>query len=457
MNNISIESPETVLERQRQGTIFRNILNELKRDVPSAAKDLGTQVEVLEGIIDGSIELPFDLVKRATAIWPVNERDFFILKDDTRKGIKICRAGDSLSSRRVLKRGAVDYYEYRDTAMSKLAMFRPEWIEMLVEVDDQNPGNSRIKWNKGHFLYQFTFFVGDINYYYEWKGVKKCASMETGDSVFGLPYSPHTFAKRGSKEAYILALTFGSRLLGDCQQELLTLGEDKAVRFAGESMFIKHLRDSGLTLQALARKADVSEEVLNEMIDGTRQPNLDVLSKIAQGLQITLRDLLDDTAEKFVDGVKFVKAVEAFEWEVPQLDPIYKMRALAGCRSLFGARALQITCLQCEIAGGLGYLETSQHQYCYNIGTTTIRIEWFYNDQLQQELLGPGDSMYIVPFVKHRFIRNQMNDNSGVLDNSLLVLRVPGKIGNDEVIEASFVGAEAIGRFVKDNQQWYQS
>ena len=66
--------------------------------------------------------------------------------------------------------------EHRDTAMSRVALFRPEWIEELCIVDDNDPENSFAQWNDGHFMHQFTYFIGDVNYYYKGPdGEKKIA------------------------------------------------------------------------------------------------------------------------------------------------------------------------------------------------------------------------------------------------------------------------------------------
>ena len=76
------------------------------------------------------------------------------------------RSEESTKSARVMNRGGSPYYEYRDTAMSSVSLFRPEWIEELCYVDDNTTTNSKIHWNKGHFMHQFTYFIGDVNYYY---------------------------------------------------------------------------------------------------------------------------------------------------------------------------------------------------------------------------------------------------------------------------------------------------
>ena len=65
-----------------------------------------------------------------------------------------------------MHRGGKPYYEYRDTAMSSVGPFRPEWIEELCVVDDNEPNNKQVQWNNGHFMHQFTYFIGEVNFYY---------------------------------------------------------------------------------------------------------------------------------------------------------------------------------------------------------------------------------------------------------------------------------------------------
>ena len=60
--------------------------------------------------------------------------------------------------------------------MSKISPFRPEWIEELVVIDDNNPENPDVAFNNGHFLHQFTYFVGPVNFYYIDENGKKKSS-----------------------------------------------------------------------------------------------------------------------------------------------------------------------------------------------------------------------------------------------------------------------------------------
>ena len=131
-------------------------------------------------------------------------------------------AEESKLSSRIMHRAGKPYYEYRDTVMSCIAPFRPEWIMELCQVNDNNPENPNAKWNNGHFMHQFTYFIGDVNFYYlDSHNRKQIAVMKTGDSMYISPFVPHTFASRSNQgNGLILALTYGNKLTGDVKQEL---------------------------------------------------------------------------------------------------------------------------------------------------------------------------------------------------------------------------------------------
>src|SRR5687768_4493696 len=138
---------------KRQGANFLSLINDLKRNREAAAQDLGIPVELVERIISGESDIPQAVLDRAVAMWPVNRRDFMIVEDDAPEGVMVMRQEASQRSSRVFARGGSAYYEYRDTAMSKLAPLRPEWILELRDVDDDDPGSSAVQWNHGHFTH----------------------------------------------------------------------------------------------------------------------------------------------------------------------------------------------------------------------------------------------------------------------------------------------------------------
>ncbi len=82
-----LESKSTANEsRIRSGSNFLGILNDIKRRPEDAAKELDVSIELIKSIIDGTTEIPLDLIDKAVAIWPVNKRDFFVIEDDCPNG-----------------------------------------------------------------------------------------------------------------------------------------------------------------------------------------------------------------------------------------------------------------------------------------------------------------------------------------------------------------------------------
>ena len=230
-------------ESKRMGSNFLGILNDLKRRPEDAARELGVNLDTINGIISGDLELPSEIVKQAIKIWPVNERDFYIIYDDCVTGVKIMRSEQSESSSRVMERANKPYYESRDTVSSTLGPFRPEWIMELCHVNDNDPNNPEVQWNHGHFMHQFTYFIGDVNFYYKGlDGSKKVTAMNTGDSMYITPFTPHTFATRkGAKQnGLILALTFGNKILGDVKQELSAISSELGQEFALDFSYSTH-------------------------------------------------------------------------------------------------------------------------------------------------------------------------------------------------------------------------
>jgi transcriptional regulator with XRE-family HTH domain len=442
----------------RVGATFRGVINDLKRNTEAAAAELGVAPEVIARIIAGETGVPPEVLRRAVEVWPVNERDFFPIHDDAPDGVLVMGAGESAKSSRVFQRGGVDYYEYRDTAMSRLAMFRPEWIKMLQAVPDDDPDNPAVRWNKGHFLYQFTYFVGDVNYYYEWQGRRHCVAMSTGDSVSGLPYAPHSFAYREGGSGLILALTYGGRLLGDAQHELGALGGDLAEgyavaaadeRAASAAILRERLDDTLHPVTRLAAVSGVPVPRLDALLAGADLPTPDELVALAGALRVSVRDLLPVVGDER-DGVCVVRRDAAPTWRWPTDDaPAYEVRSLAGTRLCPDSRALELTVLGRDPVAAT--VRTGLHQYCFVLGPDPVRLRWQHDGEPRERILEPDDSLYVKPFVPHGF--TQVDSGR----STVLALRIGGKVSGDTRREAAALGAPALRRLVLDAGQWYDA
>lgn len=446
---------EEKIYRLKSGKNFLGILNDIKRRPEDAANELGVNLSDIESIIQGKTLISQELVERATKIWPVNSRDFFVIRDDCPSGIKIMRAEESKKSSRIMDRAGKPYYEYRDTAMSTVAPFRPEWILELCYVDDNEPTNPNVQWNNGHFMHQFTYFIGDVNFYYQdHKGEKNVAVMNTGDSMYITPFTPHTFTTRkGAKEnGLILALTYGGKLTGDVQQELsamsIELGSNFALDFtskeaASASLLKYHRQISNLSFEELSKRSSISTDDLKSFENDSKIPSFSNLEKIANALTINIRDLLSN--DKIEDKVIVKHHEHGKSWFYPEDTKTYEFRELASTTALPFSKAFEILVLdskslELDLKSGL-------HQYVYNVGNTPIFINWEFKDKQFKESINPGDSLYMKPFVNHNF-RGK---------GKLLILRIGGKIAGDSQRELSIVGKKNAQRAISETIQWFDS
>ncbi|NDB89062.1 MAG: XRE family transcriptional regulator [Thaumarchaeota archaeon] len=441
------------LELIKSGQNFLGILNDIKRRPEDAAKELNISLDEINAIISGKKALSQEIVERAARIWPVNARDFFIIRDDCPIGVKIMTAEESKKSSRIMNRAGKPYYEYRDTAMSTTAPFRPEWILELCYVDDNDPSNSAVQWNNGHFMHQFTYFIGEVNFYYRSQnGEKKIAVMNTGDSMYITPFTSHTFTTRkGAKQnGLILALTYGSKLTGDIQQELsalsVSLGSEFALDFstkqnASASLIRFHREVANLSLDELSKRTGISKSQLEGFEKAINIPAFDQTEKIAHAIGVSIRDLLpNDTID---DKVIVKHHDDGKKWYYPESTKAYLFVDLASTTSLPYSKAFEVEVLDSN-NNDLD-LRAGSHQYVYNVGQTPITLTWEFDGVRHSKKLNPDDSAYVKPFVKHNF-RGQ---------GKLLILRIGGKISGDSQRELSFVGKENAKRAIAETMQWF--
>jgi methylphosphonate synthase len=442
----------------RTGENFRAILNDLKRRPEDAAAELGVDVSEIEEIIGGVRPLPPGLVDKATATWPVSPRDFYLLNDDAPTGVRIHRSSESEQSSRVMSRAGADYYEYRDTAMSSLAQFRPEWIKELCIVDDDDPDNDAVQWNNGHFLHQFTYFVGPVNFYFRGPdGTKRVAVMETGDSMYISPFVPHSFASRrnaGGELGIILALTYGDKLGGETRQEVSALGAELASGLALDfadrgrafgSLLRFQRQGLSLTPGELARRAGLDPSRVDALEAGAGDATEDELRRLAGALRVNIRDLL--VPDELEEAVLVQHYADAAQWSFPETDPAYRIVELTPVRSMPFSKGLEVNVLsegpaQTDLQAGL-------HQYIYNVGSTPVTLTWRLDGELRGETIEPGDSAYLKPSIEHGY------RGAG---GKLLVLRIGGRVTGDGQMELSRIlahGPENLARVVGDSRQWY--
>jgi len=448
-----LEQLDEQIELIKAGKNFLGILNDIKRRPEDAANELQIPLEEINAIIEGKKPINQELVNKAIQIWPINARDFYVIQDDCRTGVKIMRAEESKKSSRIMDRAGKPYYEYRDTAMSSVAPFRPEWILELCYVENNEPTNPNVQWNNGHFMHQFTYFIGEVNFYYrDSKGDKKVAVMNTGDSMYITPFTPHTFATRkgAKKEGLILALTYGGKLTGDIQQELsglsVELGTNFALDFsskqaASASLLKYHRKIGNLSVDEMSKRTSITVNEMENFEDGSTIPSLSDLEKIAKALTINVRDLMPN--DKNEEKVIVKHHDEGKSWFYPESTKSYKFCELASTTTLPFSKSFEIQVL--ESNNSELDLESGVHQYVYNVGDSSISINWELSDKKYSETINPDDSLYLKPFIKHNFRGN----------GKLLVLRIGGKISGDSQRELSIVGRKNAHRAISETMQWF--
>ena len=443
----------------RAARLLRAAANDLKRDDASAEADLGLAPGEFARITSGERPFDWELIRRAAKVWPLNERDLLPVHDDCPGGVRIHRLADSVRSSRIINRGGSPYYEYRDTAMSTVASYRPEWIRMIRTVTGNSPDDPAVEWNRGHLLYQFTYFVGPVNYYYRWEGESHCVEVNTGDSVWGVPFAPHSFtARSASQPAYILALTYGGDLVGDAQRELSILGPRAARAMALPLEHAAVLRSFMaarlVTPTLLAARTGLDPDRVERICAGTEAPSTQTLTLLGDALGVSLRDLLP-TRTQATGGVHLRSHADAPRWEYGSA---YRITGLAGDPAHPHTTALEV-----EVAPGIDgdWLTTYQHQYMYVLDGAPARLRWEHRGQSHEALLVPGDSGYVLPQTPIAFAaatgpeaRADSGSGSGA---KVLLLRIGGATTTDVRFALSGMPAGGIERYLDEDRLWFQA
>jgi methylphosphonate synthase len=435
----------------RAAALLRSAANDLKRNDPAAEADLGLPAASFADYTSGRLPITWDLISRAARAWPLNERDLLTVRDDTEHGLRIMRAEESAASSRVIERGDGPYYEYRDTAMSRLASYRPEWIKMLRVVDDDDPDNPSVNWNKGHLLYQFTYFVGPVNYYFRSGGRSFCRAMGTGDSVWGLPFAPHSFTSRSADEpAYILALTYGGDLTGDAQRELAVVGGAVAASLAlppgDHGALIRSFLDARLmTAEELADRSGLTVGRVSALCATPTRADWPELAALADALGVSVRELLAPRTTTEAD-VRIQPARSAPRWvrSGPQ-GPAYRFTQLAGDPLHPHTTSLDLEVLATQPDTALP--PTYQHQYLYVLGDEPVAVRWRHGGADFDGRLERDDSAYVTPGTE---LSLGAGDPARVL-----MLRIAGSTTPDVRFALGAMPDGGISRYVAEDRLWY--
>lgn len=389
------------------GPILRGLLNGVKQTSISFADIHNLDPVYLEAVMNGKKPLTSEIVNAVDNHSPLdvrklfdpNHRHKFKIKDDTNDGVLIFTAEQRKETQRTFMRGQSDgqkvpYYDYGDTAMSKTSTFRPEWIVERYVHDGNDANVPDWAFNKGHFEYQITYFIGTVNFYWiDKKGNKHVRKMNTGDINYITPFVPHTFTTREEGKGLILAVTYGGAVATDeFQTKIKSMDLDDY-----QSSYKKKL-------------PKVEENLVTDELEGVIvRKNKDASSKENDAYK--WREL--------INGIPNQPHTKAFEYIVKRVKE---------------ERTLDIN--------------VDADRWGYNVGNTPVMFLWRSNEQI----LKPGTSFFIQPNVPHSF------RNTGDKEGKLIVMEIKPEEGDplkDLALIYKYSGQEGLERVHTESTRWF--
>jgi methylphosphonate synthase len=444
------------------GARLLSVANDLKRTPEALARELHLPEPRVRQILTGEAdtEAALDLLHRMVAFYPLPLAEVWVERPDTDQGVRLMKAADSVASSRVFSRrgrgGALSpYYEYRDTATSRLAPYRPEWIQPLRIVADADADNPDVVYNHGHLMHQTTFFIGKVNFYWSLGGRRYCAELETGDSNYITPFVPHSFTSRdAAAPGVIIAVTYGAEV-GRALDALARVGAEGAGELAGD------LREPGSAHAALVRRyrsaeslspaqltqrlqeAGVVPQRAEALASGAPPAHGGELEALATALGVRPSDLaMRPLAPE--DEVIVRRARDGRARPYPDTGtPSYRVMELARTPHQPGLRGFDWAVLDASSQPAL--VRHGLHEYIYNHGDAPVVLRW---GRGQEALLGPGDSAYVEPMAPHGFSRVEG-------EGRLVVIRVPGALSDPVLRELSTFATEGRQRTAGESRSWF--
>jgi len=448
---------------QRIGQRILSEANDLKRTFESICDELNIDTVRFNKVTSGSASYDeaIELAKLISTNYPVKLGDLILEIPDTDRGLIIMRKEASEISKRIFSRldrdqNRTPYYEYRDTATATLSPFKPEWIDQLRVVKDDRPDNPDVAYNNGHFLHQMTAFIGPVNFYWEVDGKKHSKQMETGSSNYITPFVKHSFTSRDSSQpAIIIAVTFSSDA-GRSRGEFYSLGNDRLQSYVLNNRQPDHaisqliqqiLNDKCLTmhnLKNIAERNNINID-LDELLDPSSSKSEDDIQKLANLLKIKSSVFELPLHESDDVVVKDKDRSEAYIFNSSATKPDYIINPLAVV-----ARLPSINGFDMEIASSKNEnsspLNSSLHTYIYNYGDESFEFYWIFDGKEYQETIYPDDSIYLEPFIEHKFF------TSSTSNANIFMFRVPGGINLEVQKEISSYADSA--RII-ESKQWF--
>lgn len=446
------------------GSRILSELNDLKRTVESASNELELSTDFMKKAVQGELSFQevIEVIFKLEQSYPIDASDILMAKNDCIEGVSLMKASESKKSGRIFSREnqhkkLTPYYEYRDTAMSNGSMLRPEWIEQLRVVNDDNPDNPDVIYNNGHLMHQVTFFIGPVNFYYEIEGVKYCQQMNTGDSNYITPFVKHSFASRNNKEqALIIACTFGGEV-SSAQKEIYNLGLEKLKEFqlpiqqknlSIQKIIHQHIANESLTIDTLQEKILESgvDLDLSKILRPDYEINYKQLCDLSKLLNVEPYDLMmPEYSKQEAVIIKQGNSDDGYYYPSNE-NALYKIKTLARTSKLANTKSFDIEVLNSNFTEE-NLWKNYLHQYVYNYSNNPVEIIWYQNSEKLNTVIEPGDSCYIQPGILHAFVNK--TSASGRLFN----VRIAGAITMG--VQRELSALTQIDRVALETKPWF--
>jgi choline kinase len=473
---------------QQMGRGFLSEANDLKRPVENLAREMDVDVNKVHAFTQGKVELDtaYEMMVSMSKTYPVALTDLWMEQNDTRAGVRIFTAAESKSTERILSRPdktgeLAPYYAYRDSAMSRLGPFRPEWIEELRVVGDNDAENPDVVYNNGHLMMQTTFFIGPVNFYYELRGKKYCFEANTGDSNFISPFVKHSFASRDpDQQALIIAVTYGGSVRA-ALSDFARMGGKQAETLSGDLRDEAGFRSAllGRYLASESVTADGFANVLAPSVGGMERasalvtgaaPTQDELQLMAGELSVPPSTLMvtEGAMQHSEEVVVTRRASQAGKVADPAWikshpprpypdtaataeETSYIMEPLARTPHQPNLKTFNIEVTPNASPGEV--LTCGLHQFLYVHGEATTTLQWGENFE-HENLLRPGDSAYIAPLVQHRFNANTSSSTEAAVAE-MYAVRIPGRLTDETWREFATFQPNGRERVGNESMRWY--
>lgn len=439
--------------------------NDLKRPPDVLAADLGWSLQAVQAALSGEAKGTEvqELARRMAEVYPISLASIWMEPDDTTDGVRHMPAATARATARIIPRSLPDgrtvpYFEYWDTAMSRTAPFKPEIVRQLHVVNDSDPANPGVAFNKGHLMHQLTFYVGKVNFYWKIGETPHCAELDTGDSTYLAPFIPHSFTSRDpERPGYIIAVTYAGPVRF-ALDDFARVGAEAANTLAGSladerqafsTILSRHLAAESLSREELTDRLvarGLRPAAAQDIAKGTRVPETGELDALAASLSVRAKDLLA-TAVTEAEAVVVTRAANRRTRAFPNTNaPSYRLAELARTAYQPQLKAFELEVIvtgadqAAEICHGL-------HEYIYNIGDADAVL---HLENGREFLLSPNDSAYIRPMIGRRFSRPK-----GSATARLLVVRIPGAMTEAAIEEFGGFDPSGRARVTGETTRWY--